>query len=826
MSILMASDNPLQKLIDSFPREMMVVDANANIKLVNKKFATFFNDSDVIDSSLFSHIDGAYLSYVKQAIEDYLQSKTAYVEDKFFKIALLNKGQTSVPGTITINPVGEIEGVASSCFSLAFSRIESSTSKERFYEMVRSQYLEMIFDNTSDAIFLAPISKNGVHRNFIEVNREACDRLGYTKQELLNLNARSINPQANLNRIKAYGEMLQKEGFAIFEAIHTAKNGEHIPVEVHATVVRNEFQDYVLSVVKDLRPLKKSESSQAIFGRLMDYSWNEIYVINSEDLRLKMANEGALKNLGIKKSEIENYRFSDLLVDTSTDQFLDFSQELFSGEKAQLIYETQFRRVNGSVYPVEVRLQLSQSEVPPLLFANVQDISERKKIERRLTYLASYDSLTGLPNRALYMDRLNVAMEACKRQQNLIAILFIDLDGFKQVNDTHGHDIGDLLVREVAKRLTKSTRKSDTVARFGGDEFTIILNNINKIEGVDVVIDKIMKNITEPFLLGGKEILTSPSIGITLYPFNDNDDANELLRQADIAMYHAKKMGKRGYVYYSSELSETEARKSKVESAVQNALKRKELELYFQPRVLLDSGAIVGAEVLLRWQSAELGFVSPVEFIPIMEKTGVIVEVGTWVLRQACTQLRQWMDQGYDFRLSVNVSAKQFDAGGLHELVGNILAETNVPADHLEIEITEGLLIDQSNDAIVALEKLSEQGVSISLDDFGTGYSSLSYLKQFPIDVLKIDRSFVMDLQQNKDSLVIVEAIIGLAKNLGLSVTAEGIEEKWHADFLKARDCDEGQGYYFARPMPKEEMQHTLEYAKFHGLPVVEKKTA
>ncbi|MDH5259333.1 MAG: bifunctional diguanylate cyclase/phosphodiesterase, partial [Gammaproteobacteria bacterium] len=451
-----------------------------------------------------------------------------------------------------------------------------------------------------------------------------------------------------------------------------------------------------------------------------------------------------------------------------------------------------------------------QSEVPPLLFANVQDISDRKKIERRLTYLASYDSLTGLPNKALYVDRLNVAMEAAKRQETLIAVMFIDLDGFKQVNDTHGHEVGDLLVREVAKRLVKSTRKSDTVARFGGDEFTIILNNINKIEGVEVVIDKIMKNISEPFYLDGNEIITSPSIGITMYPFNDSDDANELLREADIAMYYVKKMGKANFVFYSSALSKTEARRTTVESVVRHALKRNELELFFQPRVRLDDGSIVGAEVLLRWQKSELGFVSPVEFIPLMEKTGVIVEVGEWVLLQACLQLREWMDQGYDFKISVNVSAKQFGGGLLHEVVSNILQKTNVPADRLEIEITEGLLIDRSDEAIFCLEKLSEQGVSVSLDDFGTGYSSLSYLKQFPINTLKIDRSFVMDLQENKDSLVIVEAIIGLAKNLGLSVTAEGVEEKCHVDFLASRGCDEAQGYYFARPMCRDDMAKAL----------------
>ena len=797
----------------------MIVDANAIIKLVNRNACQFFQCKNIQDSSLFDYIDENYLGAVKQSIEEYLQLKTGHIEDKLFKVGLLTADRVSVPGTMVLNPIGQLNELDSPCYTITFSRISSDEVDSNITNLVRNRYLEIIFNNTSDAIFLAPISKYGVQSNFIEVNNEACVRLGYSKDELLKLNARSINPAENSGRIKAYDDMMQRDGFAIFEAIHLAKNDEHIPVEIHATLVVEEKQDYILSVVKDLRVLKKSGGSQAIFGRLMDCSWNEIYVIDSENLTVKMANDGALRNLGIRKDDLHKYKFFELLIDTTAEQFMDFSRELFSGEVSQLIYESQLRRLNGSSYPVEVRLQLSQSEVPPLLFANVQDISDRKKIERRLSYLASYDSLTGLPNKALYMDRLDVAMEATKRQDMLIAVMFIDLDGFKEVNDTYGHGIGDLLVREVAKRLVKSTRKSDTVARFGGDEFTIILNNIAKVEGVDIVVDKMMKNITAPFFIGGKEILTSPSIGITLYPFNDSDDSTELLRQADVAMYHVKKIGKRNSVYYSAALSETEARRSNVESLVRNALRRNELELFFQPRVRLVDGSIVGAEVLLRWQSPELGFVSPVEFIPLMEKTGVIIEVGEWVLRQSCIQLREWMDLGHDFRVSVNVSAKQFDGGMLHEMVCDILQETNLPADHLEIEITEGLLIDQSDDAIVSLEKLSEQGVSISLDDFGTGYSSLSYLKQFPIDVLKIDRSFVMDLHQNKDSVVIVETIIGLAKNLGLSVTAEGIEEKWHADFLAEHNCDEGQGYYFDRPMPKAEMQKTLEKFKQGGLP-------
>ena len=816
----MTSAAQLQNIIDAFPSEAMIVDSNSTILLMSRSIRPHFEHLKLGKDSLYSLIEEQTDESVVSAIRSYFEDLHHEETDSYFKVKIALSQDVYQSYSLIVNPSTKIEDHPLNCFSVTFNKPGSENIITTAGSYLHSQYLEMIFENTSDAIFLSPISPEGIHGNFIEVNYEACVRLGYSKEELLTLSAKSINPSENASRIRAYGEMLLKNGFAIFEAIHIAKSGTHIPVEVHATIIKEGDHRFVLSVVKDIRILKESQEQQALFGRLMDYSWNEIYVINSENLAINMANEGALKNLGITKDELSKFKFTDILVDTKSEEFIEFSKILFSGEESQLIYESKLRRVNGSTYPVEMRLQLSQSEVPPLFFANVQDISQRKKIERRLTYLASYDSLTGLPNRTLYMDRLDVAMEACKRQENMIAVMFLDLDGFKQVNDMHGHDVGDKLVKEVAKRLIKSTRKSDTIARFGGDEFTIILNNIAHVSGVNVVIDKILSTVTQPFLCAGKEILTSPSIGVTLYPFKDSDDSKELLRQADIAMYHVKKTGKRGASFYSASMSTAEIRRNNIESSVVNALKRGELELYYQPRVDLSNASIIGAEVLLRWHSPSLGFVSPVEFIPVMEKVGIMNQVGEWVLKEACSQLREWMDQGSDIRLSVNVSAKQFSNGNLHEIVCNILKAVNVPENRLEIEITEGLLIEQSEDAAISLEYLSNKGVLISLDDFGTGYSSLSYLKQFPIDVLKIDRSFVMDLEQNKDSLVIVEAIIGLAKNLNLSVTAEGIEELWHANFLKEHGCDEGQGYYFAKPMPKDDMEKLLTEAKSKGLPI------
>ncbi|MDX1811039.1 MAG: EAL domain-containing protein [Gammaproteobacteria bacterium] len=675
---------------------------------------------------------------------------------------------------------------------------------------VEFKYLKAIFDNTNDAIFLSPISKDGVHGNFIKVNKEACERLGYTESELLQLNARTINPDANMDKIRAFGEKLKKEGSAIFEAIHEAKDGSRIPVEVNASVVNIDDQNYVLSIVKDQRAYKKVQTSDSLFGRLLNHSWNELYVFNSDSLNLVLANQGAQDNLGYTEKELLGSKFIDYLKDMDEEQFRKLTTALFNGDSSQLIFEATLVRKNQTEYPVEIRLQLSHSEVPPVYLANVQDITERKKTQERLNTLANYDMLTGLPNRALFVDRLDVAMKHAARNETLLALLFIDLDGFKQVNDTLGHDVGDELLVEIATRLKSVVRETDTVARLGGDEFTVILTNIQKLDATEIVLDKIMKVVNKPVRLKGKDSYVSPSIGVAIYPISDVNDKYELLRQADMAMYQAKKAGKNNYKYFSSSLFIEETRTRELAEGLKQAMHNGELITYFQPRVDLRTNTIVCAEVLLRWISEKFGFVSPEEFIPIMESTGLIHEVGLWVIKQSCEALQKLTQAFPAFRLSINVSAIQFEDNLFVEKLQAVLQEYEISAYHVELEITEGLLISHSRSIVEKLDELKAMGIIVSLDDFGTGYSSLSYIKQFPIDVLKVDKSFVMDMDVNQDSLAIVRAIVGLAKSLNVSVTAEGIEKPIHLDMLREMECDEGQGFYLAKPMPFEEFNDLI----------------
>lgn len=669
---------------------------------------------------------------------------------------------------------------------------------------------ETLFNNINDAVFLAPITAEGTHGNFAQVNDVACSRLGYSKQELLNMNARTINPAANLGRVKAFGKHIRREGDTIFEAIHVAKDGTQIPVQVTAKVVDIEDQEYVLSVVRDLREHKRLQQSEARFGRLIDHSWEEIYIFSSETLKFIQVNQGALNNLGYSTKEIQQLTVTEIKPEISEADFHKLAKPLFDGSRSRIIFETKHQRRDGSVYPVEIRLQLSHSEVPPVFLANVQDITERKKAESHLQFLANYDSLTGLPNRSLFLDRLSMAMENSKRTNTLTALIYLDMDEFKTVNDTLGHQAGDELLRQVAKRLQSCARKSDTVARLGGDEFTMVMSNLRNTAGLEKVVHKIIQSINAPMKISGQNLMVSTSVGVTIYPFDDKDDVYTLVKQADSAMYQAKRSGKNNFQYYTAQLWQAEIRRVKVEQAVKNALAAGQLQVLYQPRVNLLNSKIMGAEALLRFHHPELGMVSPSEFIPIVEKLNLIHDIGEWVLLQACKQLQLWLDNGIDFRMSVNVSARQLDCEDFVWQLQNVLEETGVCPNNLEIEITEGVLVSHSEQASNALLAIKEMGVKISLDDFGAGYSSLNYLKRFAINVLKIDRSFVMDIGKNTDSEVIVQAVIGLAKNLNLEVTAEGIETSAQLQFLKDSGCHEGQGFYFSKPIVSNQLEKML----------------
>jgi diguanylate cyclase (GGDEF)-like protein/PAS domain S-box-containing protein len=439
------------------------------------------------------------------------------------------------------------------------------------------------------------------------------------------------------------------------------------------------------------------------------------------------------------------------------------------------------------------------------------DVSVARALTLKMSYLAQHDSLTDLPNRVLLNDRLNEAIHLSSRYRRKLAVIFLDLDHFKHINDSLGHVVGDGLLQSVAQRLFTCVRGSDTVSRQGGDEFVVLLWEVREAQDAAVTATKILEAVRAPHHIEKHELHITASIGIVTYP-DDGADAETLLKRADLAMYHAKDAGRDSYQFFKLEMNERAVERQTVEDSLRHAIERNELVLHYQSKLDLATGEIIGAEALIRWHHPERGLVPPKEFISIAEDCGLIVPIGRWVLREACRQARAWQVSGLpDLRMSTNVSSVELRSPGFVAGLRSILADTGMDPQLLELELTETVLIDESRSVADVLRELKEIGVRLALDDFGTGYSSLTHLKRFPIDALKIDRSFVRDLTTDSDGASIVTAMIGMGRNLHMQVVAEGVETRQQLQILRAHGCHQAQGYYFGRPVPGEEFGRLLE---------------
>ncbi len=525
--------------------------------------------------------------------------------------------------------------------------------------------------------------------------------------------------------------------------------------------------------------------------------------------KIELFNPGAERMFGYLSREVLGKNVSILMPEPYHSEHDGYLARYLKTGDAHIIgvgRELSALRSNGEMFPMELRVSEFHLDGQQQFIGIMRDITARKATEAKIIHLAHFDALTNLPNRRLVQDRIHQAIVAAQRTGGEFAVLFIDLDKFKDINDTHGHDVGDRLLEMVALRLTDSLRAQDTVGRQGGDEFIVLLASLSTAEDSARVAQKILDALFVPFELNGQNLRSGASIGIAVYP-HDGADVATLLKNSDTAMYSAKAAGRSNYQFFAAEMNEASAERLLLEGSLRHAIEHNELLLHFQPLVDIASGNIVATEALVRWDHPQLGQVGPTRFIPVAEESGLIVPLGEWVLRRACLQLMQWREQGVELpRMVVNLSPRQFRQKHLLRNFYRVLSETGVDPHWLGLEITENVIMDNPEISIAVLQELKALGFELSLDDFGTGYSSLSYLKRLPIDKLKIDQSFVRGITADVDDEAMVTAIIVMAHQLEIVVVAEGVETEGQLNFLRAHGCDEYQGFYYDRPMPPNDL--------------------
>lgn len=573
---------------------------------------------------------------------------------------------------------------------------------------------------------------------------------------------------------------------------------------------------YYLGVNTDIANLKATEETlRASENRFRSYFDLPLVGIGltGADKRWWEVNERLCEMLGYRRTQLLSLSWPELThPDDLTAELAQFDRLLNQRIKTYS-FDKRFLRQDGSLLYASVSTGCVRraNGVVDYFVTVVQDISERQHAEEQLQRLSQHDALTGLPNRALLRDRLQQALVRATLNHTQVGVLLVDLDHFKRINDTLGHSAGDQVVREAAARLQNCVRENDTVSRQGGDEFVILLPDLTSSDEADRVAQRFLEAMSEPFRTEDHDLHITCSIGISLCP-RDGQIAEILLKNADNAMYRAKDLGRNNYQHYQSGATLLGRERLILESSLRHAVKRAEMEMYYQPKWDFRSQSIIGAEALIRWNHPQRGLLPPARFIPIAEDSDLILALGEWALRAAVRETGQLHQEGWPgLRIAVNLSARQFRHDSLTALVRDILEQTGFTPDCLELELTETILMHHTEDNLEALEAFKNMGVRLAIDDFGTGYSSLGYLQRFPVDVLKIDRSFVTDLPDNPNSIALVNAIVTLAHGLGLEVVAEGIETAEHAEFLRAHDCDEGQGYYFGKPMPLPQFRALLE---------------
>jgi len=679
-----------------------------------------------------------------------------------------------------------------------------------FEDITRQRRIEAENAKLAAAVQASPdaITSKDLDNKFVSWNPGAERLFGYAAKEVIGrVSGWTILESNRAELLDHRKRVLAGESIVDWPTQRMRKDGRRISVESSYAPIR-DARGRISGIVGIHRDVTRMEemlgrikASEQLFRLALD-GIPDIFMIYEPDLRLRFINQRGAELLNKPYSDIIGRRDEELLPLEVVGTYLPALRSALdckSTQSTEIAFMLRGRQY--SIHATFVPTLDDQGEVRQIL-GILHDFTNRRQTEERLAFMAQYDALTGLPNRYLLLDRLEAAMLRAKRNKTLMGVLFLDLDRFKQINDTHGHYIGDMLLQQVAERLAGTLRATDTIARLGGDEFTVLVENAANPAEITMVADKVKDAFATAFDTESGEIFTTTSVGIAVYPDPDhNYNRDELLKNADVAMYSAKQE-RNAWQIYRPEMNANSANRLNMEVELRHALERNEFELHFQPQIEIATGAVVGMEALIRWRNEKLGVVRPSEFIPLAEDTGLIVPIGEWILHSTYTHCRNWERAGITpVPVSVNIAALQFRRSDLLQLVVTILSNHDLNPAWLALEITESSIMKHEEQTIKTLLALREMGVKLSIDDFGTGYSSLSYLKRFPIDKLKIDQSFVRDITIDSNDAAIVSAIIAMSKQLGLKTVAEGVETDAQLQFLTHIACDEYQGYLFSKPV-------------------------
>lgn len=792
--------NYAEQIIASMPSGLMVLGADLNIRSINRAMCRMFKvpaEGDVVGLPLTSVIHS--------------QNLTDNVMQILATGAARHDLVVSLPdGTGLRHIEFDLSAALLAQENVLLLMAEDITERVRSQEELRR--FRMALDSSIDAVYLIDREQ----MRFIDANETALATLGYTHDELLSLGPQDLKPDVGeLERInRRFDDVIHSESkTGMIETVHQRKDGTRLPVEVYLRAVQSEGRQLLVAVVRDITDRLKAEAVLRESEERFRVAFNQAAVglahVAPDGVWL-MVNNKLCEIIGYAQKELQGMSFQDITHPEDLIADWTLARRMFAGELDEKTREKRYRHKNGYYIWVNVTSSMVRDEQgkPKYYSTVVEDISRRKQIEEQLLHLANYDALTSLPNRSLLLDRLTQALMFADRSGGQVAVLLIDLDRFKNINDSLGHEAGDKILMEIGRRLSASVLTGDTVARLGGDEFVVIRPDVVREDAVAILAQQILEAMSRPMMIQGHEFYPTGSIGISMFP-KDGRDSQTLLKNVDTAMYRAKDAGRNIFQFYANEMNSRALDRLKLESGLRRALEREEFTVHYQPQMDIASGRIIGVEALLRWEPPGQPMLFPGDFIPIAEETGLIVPIGEWVLRTACRRRKAWHDSGVmpSVKMAVNLSARQFKQQDIVRMVSRVLDETGCHPEWLELEITESVIMENPESAAETLHKLSGMGVHLSIDDFGTGYSSLSYLKRFPIDSLKIDKSFVRDITIDADDAAIAKAVIALAHSLKMVVIAEGVETAEQLDFLREQQCDQIQGYHLSRPLAIDKLE-------------------